>query len=266
MDSLKSFMLEKTSQDVAVAFSGGADSSLILKMAVDAAKLNRREVYAMCIKTTLHPVGEAEEARKTAEAIGAKFEVIEVDEFAEAGIADNPEDRCYRCKYYMFSRLKERAASMGITTILDGTNEDDLHVYRPGIRALKELGILSPLAECGCTKEKVRQLLRLYGIETANKPAMPCLATRFPYGTHLTRKKLQKVDEAEKFIRSFGGYNVRVRVHDKVARIEVDRSGEEIILQHREEIISKLSTLGYDYITLDLEGFRSGSMDKNIRN
>ncbi len=258
------YMKEATKEDVVVAFSGGADSTLILKTAVEAAKENHSKVYAMCIRTTLHPAGESEEARATAEEIGAIFEEIVVDEFAEAGITENPVDRCYRCKHYMFSNLKEKAKGYGVTTILDGTNEDDLHVYRPGVRAVKELGVFSPLAECGYTKEQVRRLLAEYGIATANKPAMPCLATRFPYGTTLTKEKLETVDEAEKFIRSFGGYNVRVRVHDNIARIEVDQRDEAVVLENRQAIIQKLLELGYDYVTLDLEGFCSGSMDKNI--
>ena len=263
-EALRRYMEEKTKQDVAVAFSGGADSTLILRMAVEAASGNHTFVYAMCIHTTLHPHGESEQARRIAQEVGARFEEIRVDEFAQAGITENPVDRCYRCKSYMFRNLKQKAAELGITTIMDGTNEDDLHVYRPGVKALKELGILSPLAECGVTKAQVRQLLKEYGIPAAEKPSMPCLATRFPYGTHLTAEVLRQVDEAEHFLRELGFYNVRVRVHGDIARIEVDAKDEQKVLEQRVQIVEKLQALGYSYITLDLEGFRSGSMDRNL--
>lgn len=146
--------------------------------------------------------------------------------------------------------------------IMDGTNEDDLHVYRPGLRALKELGIISPLAEEKVTKAEVRELAEEYGLSVASKPAMPCLATRFPYGTDLTYEKLEKVEKGEAFIRKLGLYNLRLRVHGGIARVEVDEQEIAKILQHREEIVRYLRQLGYSYITLDLEGFRSGSMDE----
>lgn len=264
-EKLRTYMSDLAKEDVAVAFSGGADSSLILKMAVEAAQQTGKNVYAYCIKTTLHPMGEAQQAQKVAEEIGAIYQQIEVDEFSEANIDHNPPDRCYRCKRYMFQRLKQEANKQNVTVIIDGTNEDDMHVYRPGIKALKELGIKSPLAECGCSKQTVRELLAEYHISVANKPSMPCLATRFPYGTKLEREELRRVDEAETYIRNLGCYNVRVRIHQDIARIEVDQKDEAIVLTHRDKIIARLTELGYDYITLDLEGFRSGSMDKKIQ-
>ena len=196
--------------------------------------------------------------------MGALFEEIRVDEFEQAGITDNPVDRCYRCKSYMFRNLQNRAKELGIEIIMDGTNEDDLHVYRPGVKALKELGIKSPLAECGVTKAQVRALLKEYGISAAEKPSMPCLATRFPYGTHLTKEALHRVDEAEGYLRELGFYNVRVRVHGSIARIEVDTKDEQKIMESRTQITEKLKALGYGYVTLDLEGFRSGSMDQDL--
>lgn len=262
--ALLTYMEEKTKRNVAVAFSGGADSSLILYMAVQAARKNGSQVYAICIHTTLHPHGESEQARRMAEDMGAVFEEIRVDEFEQAGITDNPVDRCYRCKSYMFRNLQNRAKELGIDIIMDGTNEDDLHVYRPGVKALKELGIASPLAECGVTKAQVRKLLKEYGISAAEKPSMPCLATRFPYGTHLTKEALHRVDEAEGYLRELGFYNVRVRVHDRIARIEVDTKDEQKIMENRTQITEKLKALGYGYVTLDLEGFRSGSMDQDL--
>lgn len=262
--SIQQHMLEYAKQDVVVAFSGGADSSLILKLAVEAAAITGKKVYGICIHTNLHPSGEADFARKVCEEIGAIFDEVIVDEFREAGIEDNPIDRCYRCKRYMFSMLKKKAEDMGVHVVMDGTNEDDLHVYRPGIRALYELGIKSPLAECGYTKAKVRQLLLQYGISVASRPSAPCLATRFPYGTHLTEEMLECVDKAEDIVKELGCRNMRVRVHGDIARLEVDVEDEGLILANRKQLIEQFKQLGYSYITLDLEGFRSGSMDIKV--
>lgn len=262
---LEEYMLSCTRDHVVVAFSGGADSSLVLKLAVMAAAKNGRNVYGIYIHTNLHPAGEAKLARKVCEEIGAIYEEVEVDEFSKAGIQDNPVDRCYRCKQYMFRILLDKARGLGVATVMDGTNADDLHVYRPGVKALKELGIKSPLAECGYTKEDVRRLLGEYGISVSNRPAAPCLATRFPYGTHLTQDMLTKVDKAEEYIRQLGCKNVRVRIHGDIVRIEVDVCEEKKLLEHRKQLIDYIKELGYHYITLDLEGFRSGSMDVTIK-
>ena len=155
----------------------------------------------------------------------------------------------------------ELARTLGISTIIEGTNEDDLHVYRPGIQALKELGIISPLAACGITKAEVRELALARGISVANRPSMPCLATRLPYGDSISYELLAQIDKGEQYVRSFGFYNVRLRVHDTITRIEVDQKDIPKLLEHREEIIAELKKLGFVYITVDLEGFRSGSMD-----
>ena len=193
--------------------------------------------------------------------IAAHESVIPVDELESAGIGDNPTDRCYRCKKFLFMQMLQKAEELGVRRILEGTNEDDLHVYRPGIRALKELGIKSPLADAGMTKADVRRLAAEYGMPVAAKPAAPCLATRFPYGTKLTYEKLEAVGKGEDFLKTLGFRNVRLRVHDAIARIEVDVEEFPLVSEHRKEIINVLSGLGYPYVTLDLAGFRSGSMD-----
>lgn len=247
-----------------VAFSGGVDSSLLLKLvceAQDQEHLAKPLVYAVTMQTRLHPVCEAEHAAKVAEEIGASHLVIPVDELKEAGISRNPIDRCYRCKKQLFLKMQEKAATLGIHTILEGTNEDDLHVYRPGLKAIRELGIISPLADAGFTKADVRRLAGEYGLSVSDRPATPCLATRFPYGTKLSYEGLHQVEQGEEYLRSFGFYNVRLRIHGDIARIEVDPQDFSLLLQHREEIISCIKKLGYPYVTLDLEGFRSGSMD-----
>lgn len=257
-------MAQYAGQDVMVAFSGGVDSSLLLKLAHEAAQKTGKEVYAVTMQTRLHPAGEIEEAKRVCEEIGAVHIVIAVDELEEAGIMNNPVERCYLCKKHLFLKMKERASDLGISVILEGTNEDDLHVYRPGIKALRELQIISPLAEAGLTKADVRKMACEYGISVSSKPATPCLATRFPYGTELTYEKMAQVEKSEAFLKEIGLHNVRVRAHDKLARIEIDESTFGEFLTHKKEITDYLKSLGFVYITLDLEGFRSGSMDVGI--
>ena len=167
-------------EDVMIAFSGGVDSTLLLKMAVEASQKYHTRVYAVTIQTALHPVMEADEAKRMAEEIGAIHKVIHVDELEGAGIENNPVDRCYLCKKYMFTKVKELAHSLGISTILEGTNADDLKQYRPGIKAIQELGLQSPLLEANMTKKEIRELAAVYGLKAANKPSSPCPATRFP--------------------------------------------------------------------------------------
>ena len=264
-EKLQKQMLVYAQGDVLVAFSGGVDSSLILKLAVQAAVETGHKVYGIMMHTMLHPMGEVEDARATAEQIGAEFRVLEIDELKGADILDNPVDRCYRCKKYLFRNLIEEGEKLGVSAMMEGTNEDDLHVYRPGLRAIRELGIHSPLAEAGMTKAEVRKLAGELGISVSNKPSMPCLATRFPYGTPISYEAMRKVDEGEAFVRSLGFYNVRLRIHNDVARIEVDVNEMPRLLEHCEQIVAKLKNLGYDYITVDLEGFRSGSMDLHVK-
>ena len=263
-EKLKDLMIQYTSEDVIVAFSGGVDSSILLKMACECAKENHSLVYAVTMQTRLHPVGEISNAKAVAEEIGAKHVILTVDELLEAGIDHNPENRCYLCKKCLFEKIQKLAEELGINHILEGTNEDDLHVYRPGLKALKEMGIISPLAQAGMTKADVRQLAALYGLSVSNRPAMPCLATRFPYGTELSYEMMDMVAEGEEYLRSLGFYNVRVRVHGNIARIEVDADDFGPVIAQRQNIIRKMKALGYDYVTLDLEGFRSGSMDIHV--
>lgn len=260
-ESLKQKMKEYAGNDCIVAFSGGVDSSLLLKLACEAVAETKRRVYAVTMQTRLHPVQEIEHAGKVAAEIGAEHIVLSVDELMEAGITENPEDRCYLCKRLLFGRMKEKAEELDVNTILEGTNEDDLHMYRPGLRAIQELEVISPLAAAGFTKEEVRMLAKEYGLSVSTRPAMPCLATRFPYGTELSYEKLRKVELGEAFLKKMGLYNVRLRIHDMIARIETDKESFSVVLQHKEEIISYMKELGYHYITLDMEGFRSGSMD-----
>lgn len=262
---LKEMIASYAEGDIVVAFSGGADSGLILKIACEAAERTGRTVYGIFLHTMLHPAGEAESARKIADEVGAVFKILEIDELQEADIEYNPQDRCYRCKKYLFQSILKEAGKLCADVVMEGTNQDDLKAYRPGIRAVRELRIVSPLAAAELSKDEVRRLAAEYGLSISNKPASPCLATRFPYGTKLSDDAMRRVEQGEKILKEQGFYNVRLRVHGEIARIEVDSSDLQALVERRKEIISGLKKLGYTYVTLDLEGFRSGSMDVNIK-
>lgn len=287
---LKEKIASYVSGGVVVAFSGGVDSALVLKLTCMSAG-GKSPVYAVTVQTKLHPAGDTETAKRMAEGIGAWHQVLPIDELAETGIETNPVNRCYLCKKSIFRKIKEFAKEYGAGCILEGTNADDLKQYRPGIRALKELQIISPLADCGLTKEEIRELAKYLDIPAANRPSAPCLATRLPYGTKISYELLAKIDEGERYLREAGCYNVRLRIHKMteavnkeiagdfnllkqenentgaqkekrwLARIEVDAVDMPKLLKNREELVKKIKTLGFHRVTLDMEGFRSGSMD-----
>ena len=261
---LKERVQELTRKNVMIAFSGGVDSSLLLKMATDAAKRQQTTVYAYTIHTMLHPMEELELTRTLANQMGAVYGVVQVDEMEEAGIEHNPKNRCYLCKKCMFQKLLNMAGELKAEVLIDGTNLDDTKVYRPGLQALTELGVISPLKEAGFSKEEVRKLAKEYGISVANRPSSPCLATRFPYDVLLSREEMKKVEKMEEKLKEYGFYNVRARVHDKLLRIEVDSRDFDKMLCLKKEIVRCGKESGYDYITLDLEGFRSGSQDLHV--
>lgn len=251
-----------TKQPLAIAYSGGVDSSLLLKLAAQFGVESGNRLIAITADTDLHPSCDLEHAEKQAIDLGAEHVVLSIQEFEHADIQENPIDRCYRCKRYILCSMLEVAKENGITQLIEGSNLDDTKVYRPGLRAVQELSIHSPLLEAEFTKEEVRAYAAELGIRSADRPSTPCLATRFPYGTHLTREKLQTVEKGEAFLRSLGFYNLRLRVHDDVARIEVDVEQIPLLLRHRADVIEYIKKLGYAYITMDLEGFESGSMDR----
>lgn len=260
-------MDEITEHDLCLAFSGGVDSSLLLKLAVEAAKAHGTKVYAVTFQTRLHPPCDLETATRVAKEVGAIHEVMYVDELEQEAIRHNPENRCYLCKHHLFGKLLEFAHDHGVTQVLDGTNEDDLHVYRPGLKALREYGIISPLAACHVTKAEVKALAAEYGVSVAHRPSTPCMATRLPYGAEINYDVLDRIAEGEEWLHGLFGAeeNLRLRVHDDIVRLEITPARMMEVLEKREEITAYLKQLGFSYLTLDLEGFRSGSMDQKIK-
>lgn len=250
-------------KDLCLAFSGGVDSSLLLKVGAEAAGKQGSRIYAVTFDTRLHPSCDLQIAERVAGELGGEFHVISVDELEQEELKNNPLNRCYLCKRHLFSTLKKFADQRGIQTVLDGTNEDDLHVYRPGIQALKELGIVSPLAILHMTKKEVKELAAAYGISVAARPSTPCMATRLPYHTQIDYEILEKIEQGETYLRSLLGdrANIRLRLHGETARLEIDPEFFTPLLKVRVQVTEFLKKLGFRYITLDLEGFRSGSMD-----
>lgn len=258
---LQKLMGDYAAQDICVAFSGGVDSSLLLGLACAAARDMGTEVWAVTFDTVLHPAADAQLAARVAGETGARHVILTLDELSIPGLKNNPVDRCYRCKKGLFEKLLAFAAEKGAPVVLEGSNEDDLKAYRPGLRAVKELGVKSPLADCGITKEEVRLLAADMGISVVQRPSTPCLATRLPYGEPLNLSLLARIDEAEQRLRSSGFRNVRVRAHGDLLRLEVGEEELSAVLAHRQEVMEILRQVGCPYLTLDLEGFRSGSMD-----
>ena len=264
-ENLKSIFAQCASEDMCVAFSGGVDSSLVLVMACEAAKSTGKKVYALTMDTILHPKADLEIAKKVLSGTTAEHVVITMDELAVPEIRNNPVNRCYLCKKAIFSRMLTFAKEKGISLMLEGSNEDDLHVYRPGLAAVRELGVKSPLADCHMTKAEVRALAEEYKIPVADRPSAPCMATRLPYGAEIDLELLKRIDTAEETLRAMGLKNVRVRVHGDILRLEVDAESILNVVEHRREIMDHLKKVGCPYVTLDLEGFRSGSMDIGIK-
>lgn len=246
-----------------VAYSGGVDSTFLLAVARRA--LGER-VAAVTVRTLLHEGEEIRDAVRRAERIGVPHETLEVDLAAHPEVLSNPPDRCYRCKSLIFTRLLGRAGELGLAAVADATQADDLGERRPGLRALRELGVRSPLAEAGLSKAAVRELSRRLGIEGANRPSNPCLATRIPFGSALSEERLRRVAGAERVLRERGFEVARVRDHGDTARIEVRGRdiGRAAAGLERKTILDALRALGYRYVSLDLEGYRSGSMDEAL--
>lgn len=244
-----------------VAFSGGVDSSFLLKIAFDTLG---NKVLAVTATSPTYPKKELEGTMEVAKGIGVRHLIIRSAELDIKGFRDNPVDRCYFCKKELFSELKEIANKEGLSYILDGSNYDDLRDFRPGRKAKEEFGVRSPLLEAGLKKDEIRSLSQKVGLPTWNKPQFACLASRFPYFEEITEGKLRMVEEAEDYLQGEGIRQIRVRHHNHLARIEVLKEDIEIFLDpsFREKVTNKLRQIGYDYITLDLQGYRAGSMNE----
>lgn len=247
---------------VAIGLSGGVDSTLLTKVAYDV--LGDR-CLAVIGKSEAFPEGEIEEALQLAHQIGVRVRVVPTHELHNPLFQVNRPDRCYHCKTELFSVLRQVADEEGITYIADGSHADDTGDYRPGMRAAQERGVRSPLLEADLTKSDIRTLAKHLELPIWDKPSFACLSSRFPYGTVISRELLQKVDKAERFMRELGFRQVRVRHHDTIVRIEVEPCDFERVLQHAPQIVAHMKSLGYLYVALDLEGYRSGKMNDALR-
>ena len=250
---------------VVVAFSAGVDSTFLLALAAETLEQDKNAAVlaAMGISPSLAE-RERQAGRKLARAIGVELVEIDTDELSDPNYASNPTDRCFYCKSRLFLRLKELAFRRGLDFVLSGANTDDTGDSRPGMRAAEDLGVRSPLLEAGMTKDDIRAASRAMGLETWNKPAMACLASRIPYGQDITAAKLSRIERAEYVLQDLGMAQCRVRDHGQVARIEVPAEDICRVVKHRLEITEAIKALGYAYVALDLEGFRTGSMNETV--
>lgn len=245
---------------VAVAFSGGTDSTVVLKVAYDV--LGKENVVALTAVSPSLPEVERQEAEALARQIGVKHILIESAEVANPDYLANTPNRCFFCKEEVYGKFVVYAREHGYRAVVDGSNADDLHDHRPGRQAALRYGIRSPLQEAGLTKAEVRQLARDLGLPNWDKPSAACLASRIPYGTPITVETLKRIEQAEAILRGLGLCPLRVRDHGALARIEVEPADFQRVVEQRQEIIPQFNALGYTYVTLDLKGFRSGSMNE----
>ena len=274
---LKAWIREKGK--IAIAFSGGVDSALLLKAACDAlqgeessgdtdnADAAENKVLAITADSRVFPGRERSESIEFCQSLGCRQILFRFDEMAVPGFADNPPDRCYICKTALFTRMKAIAAENGMEVLAEGSNMDDLGDYRPGLRAIEELHIASPLREAGLTKAEIRFLSRELGLPTWQKPSFACLASRFVYGETITEDKLAMVEQGEQLLFSLGFHQFRVRIHGTLARIELLPEEMDRLLtpKLRAEIAEKFRSFGFSYVTLDLQGYRTGSMNEELQ-
>lgn len=258
-ERLKEYM--KSLGSAAVAFSSGVDSTFLLKAAKAALGDN---VIAVTAKSRSFPKRELNEAVNFCKENNIRHIIFESEELSIDGFRQNPVNRCYLCKKEIFKKIKEIADENNIACVAEGSNTDDDGDYRPGLIAVKELGIKSPLRHVGFTKREIRELSKRLGLPTWNKQSFACLATRFVYGEEITEKKLDMVDRSEQLLLDMGFHQLRVRIHGNIARIEVMPDEFEKLIKNREDIYTRLKSFGFDYVTMDLQGYRTGSMNETV--
>ena len=259
-DELKKYLSSLNS--VAVAFSSGVDSTFLLKTAAD--MLSRENVLALTAKSHSFPKRELDESIAFCKSENIRQIVFESEELSIDGFSNNPSDRCYICKKELFSKIKGIAKEHNINAVVEGSNADDVNDYRPGMRAVAELEILSPLKKVGLTKDEIRTLSKQLGLKTWNKQSFACLSSRFVYGEQITVQKLDMIDKSEQLLLDLGFKQVRVRIHNDVARIEVLPNEIEKLIQYKDIVYSRLKEYGFRYVTLDLGGYRTGSMNDSL--
>lgn len=244
---------------VAIAYSAGVDSTFLLKASCE--ELGCDNVLAITVNSCLFPNTEIQESIDFCNEQGINQIILEVNPLENEEFCKNPVNRCYICKLDMFNSIIETANSNGFNIVCEGSNVDDLSDYRPGMKAVEELCVISPLKQSGLTKNEIRELSRQYGLPTYNKPSLACLASRVAYGEVITAEKLNMIETAESLLRGLGLIQFRVRLHNDVARIEADVNDFEKILNNREMIYKRLNEYGFKYVSLDLKGYRTGSMN-----
>ena len=259
--ALKDYLAELES--VAVAFSGGVDSTFLLKVANDVLGKN---AVAVTARSESFPKCELLEATAYAEELGADHFIIDSEELDIEGFSHNPKNRCYLCKSELFTKIKEIATLQKLKYVVEGSNIDDDGDYRPGLLAVTELGIKSPLRFAKLSKNEIRELSKELNLPTWNKQSFACLSSRFPYGENITPDRLHMIDQAEQYLLDLGFHQVRVRYHGDLARIETDETGFDVLLDkdNRNKIHNRFKTIGFTYISLDLKGYRTGSMNETL--
>ncbi|MBU1290696.1 ATP-dependent sacrificial sulfur transferase LarE [bacterium] len=261
LNNLRKILSEMRS--VLIAYSGGVDSTFLLKAARE--ELGDR-VIAVTVKSEIHHLSEITDAKKMVQKFKVKHLIIDIEILSNKKFINNPKERCYICKKEIFSRISEMAKELNLNFVADGSNYDDLSDYRPGMKAVRELKIRSPLQEALLTKDDIRLLSKEMDLPTWDKPSNSCLATRIPYQDEITLEKLKRIEKAEGFFHDLGIEQVRVRCHNRLAKIEVGEKDLLFLMEEdlRKKIISKLKQLGFIYIALDLQGYRTGSMNEEL--
>jgi uncharacterized protein len=260
-DHLKEIIVK--AESAAVAFSGGVDSTFLLKICVE---LLDSKVLAITARSETYPARELSDAKDLASQMSVKHIIIDSKELEVPGFSDNPPQRCFMCKTELFSRIKEITYQHRIDWMFDGSNADDVQDYRPGRVAAKRLGVRSPLEEAGLGKKEIRTLSKMLNLPTWDKPSFACLSSRFPYHEKITKTALRQVENAEDYLWQLGMRVFRVRHHDSIARIELGKKEMGLVLEAglRDQIVKHFKSLGYKYVTLDMEGYRTGSMNETL--